>query len=115
MLVEGWLRGAELSSWWPFWGTLFLVGQALRYWAILSLGEHWTARVMVLPGAPLVKRGPYKYVRHPNYLAVALELLSAPLVFGAWVTAFLVTLLNVGVLAVRIRAEERALREATEC
>ena len=115
ILVEGWLRGAELSSWWPFWGTLFLVGQALRYWAILSLGERWTTRVMVLPGASLVKRGPYKHVRHPNYLAIALELLSAPLVFGAWVTAFLVTLLNVGVLEVRIRAEERALREATEC
>ncbi len=115
VLVEGWLRGAELSPWWPLWGTLFLVGQALRYRAILSLGERWTTRVMILPGAPLVERGPYKYVRHPNYLAVALELLSAPLVFGAWVTAFLFTLLNAGALAVRIRTEERALREATEC
>jgi methyltransferase len=115
VLVESWLRGAQLSALWPFWGALFLVGQALRYWAILSLGERWTTRVIVLPGAPLVKSGPYKYVRHPNYLAVALELLSAPLAFGAWVTALLFTLLNSGVLAVRIRTEERALREATKC
>lgn len=115
MLIEGWLRGAELSSSWPLWGTLFLGGQALRYWAILGLGERWTTRVMVLPGAPLVKSGPYKYLRHPNYLAVALELLSAPLVFEAWATAFLVTLLNAGVLAGRIRTEERALQKATGC
>jgi len=110
MLVEGW-RGAVLSPLWLVWVALFLGGQALRYWAILSLGERWTTSVMVLPGAPLVESGPYKFVRHPNYLAVALEIFAAPLMFGAWITALAFTLLNAGVLLMRIRAEERALRE----
>ncbi len=113
MLLEGWLRGAELSPLWPLWVALFLGGQALRYWAILSLGERWTTRVMVLPGALLVRSGPYKFLPHPNYLAVVLEIFAAPLVFGAWITAGVFTLLNAGVLLVRIRAEELALREVS--
>ena len=113
-LVEGWLRGAELSPLWPLWMALFLGGQALRYWAILSLGEHWTTRVMVLPGAPLVGCGPYKYLSHPNYLAVVLEIFAASLVFGAWITASVFTLLNAGMLLVRVRVEERALREVSQ-
>jgi methyltransferase len=110
MLVEGYLRGPELSTLWPLWASLFLGGQALRYWAILSLGERWTTRVMVLPGVPLVASGPYKHVRHPNYLAVALEILAAPMVFGALFTALSFTLLNAGVMVVRLRSEEGALR-----
>lgn len=112
MLLEGWVRGAELSALWPLWLALFVGGQALRYWAISSLGERWTTRVIVLRGAPLVEGGPYEHVRHPNYLAVTLEVLSAPLIFGASVTAMAFTLLNAGVLLVRIRTEESALREA---
>ena len=111
MLLEGWVRGAELSALWPFWLALFVGGQALRYWAILSLGERWTTRVVILPGVPLVERGPYKHVHHPNYLAVALEIFSAPLIFGASFTALAFTLLNVGVLLLRIRTETRALME----
>jgi len=111
MLLEGWMRGVELSILWPFWLALFVGGQALRYWAILSLGERWTTRVAILPGVPLVKRGPYKHIQHPNYLAVTLEVFSAPLVFGASFTALACTLLNVGVLLLRIRTETRALRE----
>ena len=111
MLLEGWVRGAELSALWPFSLALFVGGQALRYWAILSLGERWTTRVIVLRGPPLVQRGPYKHVRHPNYLAVALEILSAPLIFGASFTALAFTLLNAVVLWVRIRTEAKALRE----
>ena len=110
MLVEGYLRGPELSTLWPLWASLFLGGQALRYWAILSLGERWTTRVMVLPGVPLVASGPYKHVWHPNYLAVALEILATPMVFGALFTALSFTLLNAGVMVVRLRSEERALR-----
>jgi methyltransferase len=110
VLVEGWSRGPELTTLWPLWAALFLAGQALRYWAILSLGGRWTTRIMVLPGAPLFTSGPYKYVRHPNYVGVALEVLAAPLVFGAWTTACVFTVLNAGVLLVRLRSEERALR-----
>src|SRR5918912_1606463 len=87
MLLEGWLRGTELSPLWPLWVALFLGGQALRYWAILSLGERWTTRIMVLPKAPLVGSGPYKFLPHPNYLAAVLEIFAAPLMFGAWITA----------------------------
>ena len=112
MLSEGWARGAELSGLWPLWLALFVGGQALRYWAILSLGGRWTTRVIVLRGVPLVDGGPYKHVRHPNYLAVALEMLSAPLIFGASFTALAFTLLNAGVLLVRIRTEASALRGA---
>jgi methyltransferase len=112
MLLEGWVRGAELSALWPFWLTLFVGGQALRYWAISSLGERWTTRVIVLRGVPLVERGPYEHCRHPNYLAVALEILSAPMIFGAYFTALAFTLLNTGVLMIRIRAEASVLREA---
>ena len=111
MLLEGWMRGAQLSLLWPFCLALFVGGQALRYWAILSLGERWTTRVVILPGVPLVERGPYKYVQHPNYLAVALEIFSASLIFGASFTALAFTLLNLGVLLVRIGTEARALRE----
>jgi methyltransferase len=111
MFLEGWVQGAELSILWPFWLALFVVGQALRYWAILSLGERWTTRVVILPGVPLVERGPYKHLQHPNYLAVALEIFSAPLIFDASFTALAFTVLNVGVLLLRIRTETSALRE----
>ena len=111
MLLEGWVQGAELSILWPFWLALFVVGQALRYWAILSLGERWTTRVVILPGVPLIERGPYKHLQHPNYLAVALEIFSAPLIFDASFTALAFSVLNVGVLLLRIRTETSALRE----
>src|SRR5919202_6774563 len=109
-LESSWVRGAELSLLWTFWLALFVGGQGLRYWAILSLGERWTTRVIVLPGVPLDERGPYKHVQHPNYLAVALEIFTAPLIFGASFTALAFTLLNVGVLLLRIRTEAPSLR-----
>jgi methyltransferase len=98
---------------WSLWVALFLGGQALRYLAILSLDERWTTRVMILPGAPLITSGPYKFLPHPNYAAVVLEIFAGPLVFGAWITASVFTLLNACVLLVRIRAEERALGEVS--
>lgn len=86
-----------------------LAAQGLRWWAIATLGGRWTVRVLVLPGAPPVTGGPYRLVRHPNYLAVCLELAAIPLVHGALATAVAFSALNAVVLAVRIRAEERAL------
>ena len=90
---------------------LVLLGgsMALRYWAIATLGERWTTRVVVEPGAPAVATGPYRIVRHPNYLAVVVEGLALPLVHGAWLTAAGFTLGNALLLAVRIRVEEAAL------
>jgi methyltransferase len=86
-----------------------LLAQALRWWAILTLGWRWNTRIIVLPGAPPVVGGPYRLLAHPNYLAVALELLAVPLIGGALVTAALATLGNGLLLALRIPAEERAL------
>jgi methyltransferase len=85
---------------------------ALRRWAIRSLGERWTTRVLVLPGAPLVAAGPYRHLRHPNYLAVVVELLAVPLIHTAWLTALACGAANLAVLAVRVRVEEGALAAA---
>ncbi|MCK6530458.1 hypothetical protein L6R50_23845 [Myxococcota bacterium] len=85
------------------------LAQALRWWAVASLGERWTTRIVVLPGAPPVRRGPYRWMKHPNYLAVVLEVACLPLVRGAWRTAAAFSLANAAVLAVRIPAEEAAL------
>ena len=110
-LIEAHWRGAEISPLWPLWLSLFATGQVLRYWCMVSLGRYWNTRILVIPGAPRIKRGPYRWLPHPNYLAVALELLSVPLLFNAWVTAGLASLFNaVILLGIRIPAEERALQ-----
>ena len=91
-----------------------LAAQALRYWAIATLGPRWNVRVIVVPGETPVTAGPFHFLRHPNYAAVALEVLCVPLVHGAWMTAVAFSLANALVLRVRIRAEERALGPAWE-
>ncbi|MBK7860100.1 MAG: hypothetical protein IPJ65_16095 [Archangiaceae bacterium] len=88
-----------------------LLAQALRWWAIGTLGDRWNTRVIVVPGLEPVTRGPYRFLKHPNYLAVVIELLCVPLMMGAFVTAAVFTLGNAALLFVRIRAEERALGE----
>ena len=110
-LVEGILRGPELPVLWPVPLALFLLVQPLRYWALFSLGESWNTKILVVPGARPVRRGPYRYLNHPNYVVVVVEILSFPLIFGAWVTALVFTVLNAAVLYVRIREENRALAE----
>ena len=110
-LVEGLLRGPEPPVWWPLPLAAFLLVQPLRYWAILSLGGNWNTRVLVVPGGKLVRRGPYRYFPHPNYVVVAVEILTFPLIFGAWITAVVFSLLNAALLYVRIRTENRALRD----
>jgi len=92
-----------------YWLGLLLVLQIMRIWTIASLGRFWTARVYNLPSAPLVRRGPYRFVAHPNYLIVAGEIAVLPLVFGAWRIALIFSILNAALLAWRIRIEERGL------
>jgi len=89
-----------------------LVAQALRYWAIASLGDRWNTRIIVVPGLEPVTRGPYRFLRHPNYVAVVLELAAVPLIHGAWVTAAVFTLGNALLLLVRIRADEAVIRSS---
>jgi methyltransferase len=110
-LVEGLLRGPDFPALWPVPLALFLLVQPLRYWAIFSLGESWNTKILVVPGAKRVRRGPYRYLNHPNYVVVVVEILAFPLVFGAWVTALVFTALNAALLFVRIREENRALKE----
>jgi methyltransferase len=86
-----------------------LSAQGLRHWAVHTLGERWNVRIIVEPNAAPVTGGPYRFLRHPNYLAVIVELAAVPLVHGAWITAVVFSLANALILAVRIRAEERAL------
>jgi len=92
---------------------LVLLSQALRWWCIGTLGPRWNTRVIVVPGLPLVGGGPYRWMRHPNYVAVVVEGLALPLVHSAWITATVFTVLNAGLLAIRIRVEEAALDTAT--
>jgi methyltransferase len=88
---------------------LALGAQSLRYWAVTSLGRRWNVRVITIPGMPLETSGPYRFLRHPNYLAVALEGIAIPLIHTAYLTAIGFTLLNGLMLRTRIRCEERAL------
>ena len=92
-----------------FWLAVYLSLQAARAWVLTTLGRRWTTRIIVLPGEALVRRGPYRWVNHPNYLVVAGEIAVLPLVFGFWDLAILFSLLNAAALSVRIREEERAL------
>jgi methyltransferase len=115
-LHAAWLVGL----WWLAWDrpanlamlAVYAVIQVFRVWTMVSLGARWTTRIITLAGAPRVRRGPYRFIPHPNYAVVAAEILVLPLVFGLTSYAVVFTLLNGSVLFVRIRAEERALREA---
>jgi methyltransferase len=93
-----------------FWLAMFVLIELARIWVLASLGERWTTRIIVLPKTRLVRRGPYRFVDHPNYLVVAAEIAVLPLVFGLWKVALVFSLLNAVILKIRISAENAALR-----
>ncbi len=119
VLHTGLLAGALLEVWVarrPFvpelgWPMLAVVigAQGLRWWCITTLGRRWNTRIIIVPGLPRITHGPYRWLRHPNYVAVVAEGVALPLVGTAWITAVAFTLLNAAMLTVRIRAENRAL------
>lgn len=114
LLHGSWLLALVLFVPWtaaPSWPLLavFLVLQALRVWVVVSLGRFWTTRIITLDGAPLVRRGPYRWLRHPNYWVVAGEIAVLPLAFGAWLVALVWSALNALLLYHRIRMENAAL------
>lgn len=112
-LAEVWLAGrtAHPLLGWTMVGVV-VAAQALRWWCIRTLGPRWNTRVIIVPGLPLVTGGPYRWLRHPNYVAVAAEGVALPLAHGAWLTAVLFTLLNTALMAVRVRCEDGALARA---
>ena len=93
-----------------FWLAMFLLIELARIWVLASLGSRWTTRIIILPKAPLVRRGPYRWVKHPNYLVVIAEIAVLPLVFSLWQVALIFSALNAAVLTIRIREENKALR-----
>ncbi|MEV4680106.1 isoprenylcysteine carboxyl methyltransferase family protein [Streptomyces kurssanovii] len=96
------------------WSMLAVVvlAQALRWWCIRTLGPYWNTRVIVVPGARLVRAGPYRFARHPNYVAVVAEIVALPLVHSAWVTAVVLSAANAVLMGVRVRCENTALAQA---
>jgi methyltransferase len=107
-LISLWVFGHEAPIDTPAL-MFYLVLQGLRFWVMRTLGPRWTTRIIVLPGEPLVRAGPYRYLAHPNYAVVAGEIAVLPLALGLPWLAALFTILNAAVLAIRIRAENRAL------
>ncbi|MGD6898556.1 isoprenylcysteine carboxyl methyltransferase family protein [Bacillus infantis] len=103
-----------LSSLWPAILTVIIITQAGRLWALLSLGKYWNTKILVIPHANVVMRGPYRFIRHPNYVIVTLEFLAFPLMFQAYWTLAVFSILNLAILSVRIPAEEQALSGLTE-
>jgi methyltransferase len=93
---------------------LLVLAAALRWWVISTLDGRWTTRIVVLPGVPLVTGGPYRFLRHPNYLAVILEIFSLPMIHTAWLTAIVCSLADAWLLRVRIRAEEAGLSRVSD-
>lgn len=109
-IFESYMHGWELSKYWYIWAIVLLGAQSLRYWCIISLGYFWNTRILVIPGAERVRSGPYQFMNHPNYIAVALEMISIPLLCNAFITAFIASICNaVLLLKIRIPAEERAI------
>jgi len=110
-IAEAAWRGPQLHPLWELWLVLFFLAEILRYWCIRTLGVHWNTRILVIPGAPTIGSGPYRYLRHPNYVAVVVDLFTVPMIFNAWITALVFTVLNLALLLlVRIPAEEKTLK-----
>lgn len=114
LLHAAWLTGLFALGWdraiEPLWLGVFVLLQVLRVWTLATLGKRWTTRIIILPDAPLVTTGPYRFVSHPNYIVVIGEIAALPLALGLPWYALAFSILNAIVLMVRIRTEEAALR-----
>ena len=116
LLHAAWLLALALlipifqAPYWPLIG-LYLLLQFGRLWVLGTLGPYWTTRIITLPDRPLIRKGPYRFLRHPNYVIVCAEIAVLPLAFGAFELALVFSLANAAVLGWRIKVEEAALRE----
>ncbi|MEU8804539.1 isoprenylcysteine carboxylmethyltransferase family protein [Spirillospora sp. NPDC048819] len=114
-LLEAWLLGRPFIPFlgWPMLG-LAVLAQGLRWWCIATLGKQWNIRVIIVPNLPLVNEGPYRWLRHPNYVAVVVEGIALPLVHTCWLTASLFTVVNLALLRTRVKVENAALAQASD-
>lgn len=113
-ILEVVLLNKELSPRWPNFLFVLLLTQAGRLWALGSLGVYWNTKIIILPNANIVKKGPYRFIKHPNYIVVTAEVILIPLIFQAYVTAVVFSILNAVILMIRIPAEEKALKQLTK-
>jgi methyltransferase len=111
LISEKFFLDRTLNRHWIFFIFVFAGAQILRYWSIRSLGVHWNTKVLVIPDKKLVTRGPYKYIRHPIYIAVIMEIAVIPLIFSCYITATVFSLVNSMLLARRISVEESAIEK----
>jgi methyltransferase len=109
LISEYILLARTLSNFWVPLLILFIIAQILRYWAISTLGYYWNTKILVTPNTSPIRTGPYKYLNHPNYLSVILEIAVIPLIFSCYITSMIFTLLNLVLLKRRMRIEEQAL------
>ena len=109
LILEKFLLDRGFNSLSLLFFIIFIVTQFLRYWAITSLGKYWNTKIIVVPNAQLIIKGPYKYLKHPNYLAVIIEIAVIPLIFSCYITCIIFTTANIIILSRRIKIEERAL------
>lgn len=109
LLVESLNNSLAPGIWFDLWFGIFIAAQLGRYWVIGTLGRYWNTRIILVPGMRPVVSGPYRFFRHPNYVIVVVELIAIPLMFDAYITALLASLLNAAVLRVRVREENAAL------
>jgi methyltransferase len=110
LVTEKIYKNTELNQHWQIFVSLFICAQLLRYWAITSLGVRWNTKVFVLPGEPPVTKGPYKFMKHPNYIAVITEIAVIPLIFSCYITAICFSFINAILLNRRIKIEEIAFQ-----
>lgn len=109
MIAEHYVGNTSLSPMWHVWIVVVMVAQLGRYSVITTLGKFWNTRIIVVPNTPLVKKGLYRFVKHPNYWIVGTEIAIVPLLFELYITSLIYTILNTAMLVVRIRVEETAL------
>ena len=109
LLLEVLILDKELTDIWLLFIPILAISQLIRYWSVVSLGNYWNTKIIIIPDERVVSKGPYQFMRHPNYLVVAVEILFIPLLFHAYFTSFLFTVFNVLIMTIRIPTEERAL------
>ncbi len=113
LALEEVLLPRGLNRYWVLLLIIFFIAQAVRYWAIATLGVYWNTKVLVVPGSQRVRGGPYKYVEHPNYMAVIVEIAVIPLIFSCYITAILFSMINLVLVRRRVKIEEDALGKSS--